>query len=118
VNHVARRSNELDVEKVQPAAFTFIESLYGVAMRIPLKTMEAWWLAMRFGTNPGKWTTLNAAAQSYRQITAIHRTSAGDLRHPDVDGSRCISGTPAAQRMSRTVSAADFFMPGRQVVAI
>ena len=32
----------------------------------------------------------NAAAQSYRQITAIHRTSAGDLRHPDVDGSRCI----------------------------
>ena len=60
----------------------------------------------------------NAAAQSYRQITAIHRTSAGGLRHPDVDGSRCISGTPAAQRMSRTVSAADFFTPGRQAVAI
>eukprot|EP00964_Phaeocystis_antarctica_P023252 scaffold13010_cov41-Phaeocystis_antarctica.AAC.1 len=40
-----------------------------------------------------------------RQTTAIHRTSAGGLRHPDVDGSRCTSGTPAAQRMSRTVSA-------------
>ena len=59
----------------------------------------------------------NAAAQSYRQITAIHRTSAGGLRHPDVDGSRCISGTPAAQRMSRTVSAADFFTPGTTCLA-
>ena len=59
----------------------------------------------------------NAAAQSYRQITAIHRTSAGDLRHPDVDGSRCTSGTPAAQRMSRTVSAADFFTPGTTCLA-
>ena len=59
----------------------------------------------------------DAAAQSYRQTTAIHRTSAGGLRHPDVDGSRCTSGTPAAQRMSRTVSAADFFTPGTTCLA-
>ena len=46
----------------------------------------------------------DAAAQPDRRATVIHRTGAARLHHPDVDGSRCIGGAPAAQRMSMTVS--------------
>ena len=45
-----------------------------------------------------------AAAQPDRRATVIHRTGAARLHHPDVDGSRCIGGAPAAQRMSMMVS--------------